>query len=878
MLQGLNIFNWCKPRKKKHSQEDLSEIFRAKYQHFKELLNSNAELSKIIAEIEDKLQGSEIFGMSFVRSQSARAVFHTFRMVKTLNELSKNKYPVLFSVLEDINTKIKEDLEARKGDHLVEWILPYSRVTREMVDWVGGKSANLGEVLNRAGLPIPEGFAITTRAYEHFLEVNDLRDEINKRKMEADPKDPESINNTSEEIQRLIISTPVPADLAQAILSAFDSMVERIRERTSALGPTRVSLRSSAIGEDSELSYAGQYLSVLNVPREKVIQTYSYIIASLFTPRAISYRLNMGIRDEDVAMSVACLEMIDSVSSGVVYSRHPFKLLNDNVIISAVWGLGPYAVDGVITPDSHTVSKDEDPTILEAKISHKSVQLVSNPDGGLVEVDVPLEKQQAPCISPEQIKLLASYAIRLEKHYGSPQDMEWAQDSQGNILVLQTRPLRLEYHKSTETHPDSIDSDRYPLLISGGAVACPGVGFGPAHHVRTEDDLSNFPDGAVLIAKHSSPKYVVVMQKAQAIVTESGSVTGHMASVAREFGVPTLLDAKNAMAAIQPGVIITVDAYSAKIYEGKAPEIVKLRSVRESKMKGTPVYDALRRAAELIVPLRLIDPRSPTFTPECCKSLHDIMRLVHEYSYAEMFKISDLVSNGGGYAVKLIAPIPLDLYLIDLGGGLDPSAQNRSKTTVEKVASAPFKALLKGMLHEDLRYLRPRPVELKGFFSVMSEQMLSNTHATERFGDRSYAIISDKYLNFSSRIGYHYSILDSYCGQTMSKNYITFSFKGGAADDVRRNRRARAIALILKELDFTVDVIADRVDARLQKYEHPIIEEKLDLLGRLLQFTRQMDMLMRNEESIPAIAGAFLSGDYHLDRLCLREENCENPK
>ena len=241
------------------------------------------------------------------------------------------------------------------------------------------------------------------------------------------------------------------------------------------------------------------------------------------------------------------------------------------------------------------------------------------------------------------------------------------------------------------------------------------------------------------------------------------------------------------------------------------------------------------------------------------------MRLVHEFSYTEMFQISDLVSSGGGYALKLNARIPLDLYVIDLGGGLEDVGERVRKVEVEQVVSSPFKALLTGMLNEDLKHHIPRPVQLQGFFSVMSEQMLSNPHAADRFGDRSYAIISDKYLNFSSRVGYHYSILDSYCGQTMNKNYITFSFKGGAADDLRRIRRVRSISIILRELDFSVDVMGDRVDARLQKYDISVIQEKLDILGRLLIFTRQMDMLMSSEGSVNAIATAFLNGDYHFD-------------
>ena len=188
---------------------------------------------------------------------------------------------------------------------------------------------------------------------------------------------------------------------------------------------------------------------------------------------------------------------------------------------------------------------------------------------------------------------------------------------------------------------------------------------------------------------------------------------------------------------------------------------------------------------------------------------------------------------------------------------------------VDQVNSVPFAAVLKGMLHEDLRNHGPRPIDLGGFFSVMREQMFSPNNMAERFGDRSYAIVSDHYLNFSSRIGYHYSVLDSYCGNTPNKNYITFSFKGGAADETRRNRRARAIAAIFRELDFNVEQREDRVDARFYKYERTVTEGKLDMVGRLLQFTRQMDMLMKTEASVNVLAKSFLEGNYQLDHELL---------
>jgi pyruvate,water dikinase len=765
-------------------------------------------------------------------------------------------------VLDRINGNIKDRLGEKKELPLTDPVLPLSVVNRDMVDWVGGKNAHLGEAM-KIGLPIPAGFAITTRAYTDFLAFNDLVDEINKQKMEIDPGNPQTVKQVSEAIQALINAASLPPALSEAIGAAYARMTAEVGESA-----VRVSMRSSAIGEDSELSFAGQYLTILNVPGDELLPAYKKILASLYTPRAISYRLNKGIRDEDIAMSVVCLQMVDAVASGVMYSHHPFNVRDDNLLISAVWGLGPYAVDGVITPDTYRVAKTADFPILDLKVARKPVQLVANPDAGLHESPVPPEKQDQPCLTPEQIKVLAGYGLKLEEHYGCPQDVEWALDQAGRLMVLQSRPLVLMAPTGKDLQ-DIPAVTGYPVLVEGGAAAFPGVGYGPAFLVQGDEDLLNFPDGAVLVARHSSPKFVMVMAKAQAIVTDSGSISGHMASLSREFSLPTLLDTKMATQAIEPGLMVTVDAYTCRVYAGRVAELLDHQPLRESHLKNTPVYETLKQAAEFILPLRLVDPRSPEFSPEFCRSLHDLGRLVHEFSYTEMFKISDLVSAREGYAVKLEAAIPLDLYLIDLGGGLTAAALQADRVTPDQVASVPLQALLRGMLREDVRAQEPRPVQLSGLMSVMREQMLAAPNVEERFGERSYAIISDKYLNFSSRVGYHYSVLDAYCGATVNKNYITFSFKGGAADEVRRSRRVRASAIVLMGLDFSVEVKGDRVDARLQKYDSPVIEEKLDLIGRLLIFTRQMDMLMTSEAGVEAVAQNFLQGNYSLDMAAI---------
>jgi pyruvate,water dikinase len=867
MIKKINIFNNWKSRKKYPSKDYLALLFRFKYSSFKMLIDSNTQFLKVISDMEEMLRGREVFGMSQVRTQSARAIFHVLRMVKNLDDLSNHRYGQLFEVLEKIKLKIHAELGQKKELPPVEPILTYSQINKEMVDWVGGKNANLGEIRSQLKLLIPEGFAITTSGFASFLSHNDLSEEINSKKVAIDPANPEAINQASREIQQLILTAQVPDLLEEAVLRAYDQMVQRMHQAGSKDRSPRVAMRSSAIGEDSELSFAGQYRSVLNVPAVGIIAAYKEVVASLYTPRAISYRLNKGIRDEDIAMSVACLQMIDSLASGVIYTHHPSNLFEDNIFITAVWGLGPYAVEGRITPDSYTVAKDNTFTILVTAISHKPVQLVNDPEAGTKEIVVPSGDQDIPCLSPDQISTLAEYALRLEAHYKSPQDIEWALDRSGQLLILQSRPLHIW---SPEKGPRSMPSiPQYPLLVEDGAIVFPGIGIGPAFQVHSEEDLINFPEGAILIAKHSSPQFVMVMKKARAILTDLGSITGHMASLAREFTVPCILDTQVATSVIPTGMEITVDAYTGRVYQGIIPELLPFQKTQESPMKETPVYRSLRQVADLIVPLYLTDPKAPNFAPEFCQTLHDMGRLVHERSYSELFQLSDLVSGKEGFAFKLEALIPLDLHVIDLGSGLGSTGEQKGlkKVTVKDIVSVPFKALLRGMTLEVFQRPQIRPVSFSGFFSVMREQMMAPPQAgNERFGDRSYAIISDKYLNFSSRVGYHYSVLDSYCGPAVNMNYITFSFKGGAADDTRRNRRVRAIALILRNLDFVVETFGDRVDARFQKYESLLIEEKLDQVGRLLLYTRQMDMLMHSEESVEALADNFLKGNYTFEQ------------
>ena len=867
LVDFLTDFPGIKRRKERHSRVEaagkagMGVVFRTKYGFFKELLKANSDLLSIMADMEEKLKGEAVFGSSYIKNQTNRALMQTFQMVKSINRLSGGRYHELYSVLEDINGRIKTIIDGKDDDHAIGHVMPYSAIGIHDADKVGGKNANLGEIRNNLRIPVPEGFAITTRAFREFFRYDHLKEEIIHKRSLIYVNDVELLATLSAESMALIESKPLPPEVEKDILDAYQALWGD--------DPTvRVAMRSSAVGEDGDISYAGQYLTLLNVTRDRLVSSYKAIAASLYSARAIAYRASKGIYDEDLAMAVACVRMVDAKASGVMYTRHPYDIVNENIVINAVWGLGPYAVDGVVLPDTYWVTKDDTLSIVRCEPSVKTVRLVCDPEGGVREEPVPPGNQSDPCLSGEQIRLLAAYGRDLENHYRCPQDVEWAIDPSGRLVIVQSRPLKItaEQVKARKAGPVT----GYQVFVEESDIACQGIGKGPAFHVHSVDDLPRFPKGGILIAHHSSPEYVVVMKKASAIVVEAGSVSGHMAAIAREFDVPTLIGAKKAMDLIPGGTDITVDAYSGRVYQGIVEELIQAARKEDAYMKDTPVYEYLKRVSDHINPLHLVNPRSPRFTPSRCTTLHDIARFCHEYSYGEMFRVSDIASKYQGSSLKLKAPLPMDLHMIDLGGGLIENGEGGNMVGVDRVQSVPFKALIGGMLNKAILSMGPRPVNFSGLMSVMREQALSPGHVGQRFGDRSYAIIADKYLNFSSRVGYHYSVVDAYCGETVNKNYITFSFKGGAADKVKRIRRVKAISLILEREGFKVDVVSDKVDARIQKYPCSYIAEKLDILGRLLIFTRQMDMLMTSEKSMVWVAENFLAGNYELNPL--REE------
>lgn len=836
------------------ADKEVVKAFRKRYARFRKLLDANAALAELLADMEVKLSGKSLFGMYYVRHTARKAVEHTRRMALSLERMSGGRHRGLQAAVDRIEAEVEATLgeEAACTETCLSLTLDLRDIDASMVDWVGGKCANLGEMQSMAGIPVPRGFAVTVSAFRLFMEHQGLLGRVEAEMATIRGEEREAMYAALARIREMVLAEPLPEALEQALKDAT----------AGSFGnePVRLAVRSSAQAEDGNKSFAGQFLTELHVRREDLPDSYRRIVASLFTPSATLYRMHQGIPLSAGAMAAACLEMVEAEAGGVAYSHDPVNLMQDTLVINGVWGLGRYAVDGMVEPDLWVFTREEKPEMIRRRAGNKKSKLAQNASGILGDTPVPEDVRRQFCLSDAEAAELARQVMRLERHYSGYQDVEWAKTPDGRLVFLQSRPLGAPGRETAAPAPPLMEG--YPLLLEGGDAAYPGVGCGPVVMPRSSEDLLTFPEGAILVAAHSNAEYAAVMDKAHGVVTETGGITGHMATICREFRVPALLNVAGAVKALSPGMEVTLDAFSGRVYEGRVEELMPLRlSLDPVRLLDTPVHTALREAARRIVPLNLTDPSSARFTPEGCETLHDVMRYAHEHSYQEMFAISDSAVDAGRVAMKLRAPLPIDLHIIDLDGGTTAEPHARS-VTPEQIACAPLKALLGGMLRPEVMFRRPRPISMGGFLSVMGEQMANPQGGDGRFGDKSYAIISDRYMNFSSRVGYHYSVLDAYCGATTSKNYVSFSFQGGAAGEIRRVRRIRAIGMVLEELGFTVVVQGDMVKSRFQKYDAPIIEDRLDQLGRLLQVTRQMDMLMTSEEAIGQFRDDFMNGIY----------------
>ncbi len=819
--------------------EAAHSLFQTRYHALRLLLAANTKALELMATMEGAANGADLYGMAFVRSHCTAFGVSVFQMVRHLDTLAPEKYDRLFDRLQDIQQQIDQELASGRQPSLAPLVVPLDEVDCQSVDFAGAKMANLGEVATVVGMAVPDGFVISSSAFELLIADNDLQTEIDRLIQVLKPERFDELFALSSRLQQLIMSAKIPQELAAAIETACVHLVE-------ATGASTLALRSSAIGEDSVgASFAGQYQSLLNVRREHLLESYLEVVASKYTPQAMVYRYRRGLRDDDVAMSVGCLQMVDARSGGVAYTGNPGDHRDPNVFISSAWGMPKAIVDGRFASDLFVVAREAPHRVIDRTVGAKITQFVIDPVEGVQRGEVPIENRDEPSLSDDEALTIADHALRLEDHFGTPVDAEWAMTAAGEVVILQCRPLL----QSVSSGPRSAPADTPEALARGGIAASPGTGAGPVHWVRQDSQALSFPEGAVLAVEQPLPRWAALLGRAAAVVAEEGGVAGHLATVARELGVPAILGV-GSLAALVEGAEVTVDASGRAVYPGRIESLLTDPVEPRRPMDGSPIQETLREALQHITPLNLIDPDGIDFRPANCKTLHDITRFCHEQAVREVFAFGTDNPFPEYASKQLHHNVPMQWWVLDLEDGFKHPVTGRY-VHLEDIACGPMLALWDGMVA--VPWDGPPAVSGRGLASILFRATTNPALATpfkKPYGDRNYFIISKYFVNLQSRFGFHFTNVEALAGPRAEENYLSFSFKGGAADLERRAARARFIGDLLTDLSFVVEITEDVVTARRTGLDWAVVEQALRVVGYLLMHTRQLDMVMNQPAAV----------------------------
>ncbi len=464
------------------------------------------------------------------------------------------------------------------GDQsMSKYIKFFNELTIKDVPQVGGKNASLGEMyrkLSAKGVKVPYGYATTSIAYNYFLEQSGLKKSIQAILAGLDTGDVIDLAKRGEKVRKTIIAVPFPEDLKKSIAEAYYQLSAHYKTEN-----LHVAVRSSATAEDlPDASFAGQQETYLNISgEEQLLIAVKKCVASLFTNRAISYRVDKGFDHFKIALSVGVQKMIrsDLAASGVMFTIDTESGFGNAVLINSIYGLGENIVQGKVNPDEFYVFK---PTmaIISKAIGTKKIKMVYNDKPTKPVKDIPVEanKQRVQSITDAQVLQLAKWGMIIEKHYGRPMDIEWALDGKENQLyIIQARPETIHSVRDYGVIEEFKLERRGKILVQGQSVGN-RIGAGIANRIMDVKDISKFKKGEVLVTDMTDPDWEPIMKIASAIVTDKGGRTCHAAIVSRELGIPCVVGTNNASQKLKTGQALTVSCAEGEtgfVYEGQLP-------------------------------------------------------------------------------------------------------------------------------------------------------------------------------------------------------------------------------------------------------------------------------------------------------------------
>ena len=810
------------------------EALAHRYRTLRRLLAANSEMLELLADLEDDLWHLDP-GDAHLRRPVLRLLDGSLLLAENLNLLTRDRYRSLYGIHAEISRAVRADLAAHTSVDRLPVLVPLAEASLARLHEIGGKAANLGDLAAAMPRAVPPGFVLTTAGYRMFLAESGLLAPIRRL-----------LENTS-----LIMERQLFRQRAAAIreLVRGSALPQRLRDAMAAgvagLGsaaPGGWAVRSSAVGEDGQMSFAGQFESVLHVSEDGLEAAYKQVVASRWADRALAYRLIGSFSEAETPMAVLFLPMIDARSAGVLYTRDPRDPGAERMLVNATRGLADELVRGHQPAEAFVIGRN-------------APHAVASAESDAVEPP-PSSGRNDRAITADDAVILARTALAVEAHFGQPQDIEWVLTIDGRVMIVQARPLVL----GAQVTDAGVAAPAAPPLAWGGITVFPGRAMGPAHVANSTDDLLRVPPGSLLIVRQATPEVAGVLPALAGLVAEHGNVTGHAATLIREFRIPAVFGMRIPDGAVGVTDTISLDAGGRRLYAGAAWPAAKQRGRHGDR----PSRDLRPRGVihERVLKLNLTDPLAAAFQAARCTSVHDIVRFSHEKSVAAMFELGDEVAGRGSRRVwRLESSVPLNLLVLDLGGAVPPSGK-RKAVAPEEILCPPFQALWRGVTSDGVSWAGRVNVSVAGFGSVLASSLTDGWASLRGLGERNYVLVAPDYLNLNARLGYHFAMIDGLVTDAPENNFVNFRFRGGAAGPDRRDLRARFLAGVLKRSGFGVDRRGDLVTAWLRRFPRAVSEDGLTVLGALMGCARQLDMLVGDEAAVNHFVDRFLAGDY----------------
>lgn len=787
-------------------------LIQKKYTAFEQLRHRDVRALEIISRLEEIQQRNLSCDIEHIKALCLELTNET----RALTDALRAFHPVRYALLANYQQKYSFYARLALLENTPLADPPYVQTLRQPLpqELAGGKGAALSYVHSHLEIPVPPGIVITTRAFHHFLGHNNIQDFIDQELACLKPEADQEYSLVSRRIQEKISQAELPASLCQAVESAFS---------VQALDNSLLAVRSSAVAEDAQCSFAGQYESMLNVSPRNWKKAYIAVLASKYSAHALYYRVRQGYTDRQTPMAVLIMPMIEPFVSGIVYTRREHDPACMDIYM--VQGVGQELASG--------------------SNYHARAAMRTTNDQWEVEQEGEL------LLGLDHLKKLYQAGQRLDQAFGSAQDVEWVVDTSQRLFIVQSRPL----HFYTPQAP--ADSKPQGPVLGRGQWVSSGQAAGKIYRPTNQDSPFHVPSGSILVVSTLPPELTPALDRVGAVLARQGSPACHFASVAREAGVPVLCNTSG-LEDIASDTLVSVDADQGLIMSGIHFSSPSPRT-QSTESPQSEVQARLEKALPAIAALNLRDPGTDDFSIKNCKSLHDIVRFAHESGVREMFSLVGRRGLNRFGAKRLESSLPLVMHVLDVGHGLVPGTRKNKVVGINQIQSLPMRSLWSGLSAPGVQW-DPAIIHYDWDAYYKSNANFTNVEKSTQFS--SYAILADDYVHALLRFGYHFAVVDAVACDTLEHNYVHFSFKGGGGQDVQRLYRLRIITTVLEKFHFRFRLTADMLEAWFDRRDREESLQNLKILGFVLGKTVLLDMRIDSEERVKELSTEFLGQIY----------------